>query len=161
MEFEEGLAIAVSALRARIGDAESRKPLMEQAQGLMNEAARLKPGRDREGSDIWAAHKRRMLASAQALGWLLGEDGLASQVLHDALGLADSGFAGYQAPACLTLADAIQVCAANDPARLPDVEQALTWGAAGRAQRPGPEFLRAHDGTSCRAMPELEGGLPS
>ena len=47
VEFEEGLAMAVSALRARIGDAGSRKPLLEQAQSLMNEAARIKPGRDR------------------------------------------------------------------------------------------------------------------
>jgi NB-ARC domain len=139
VEFEEGLAIAVSALRARAGDGDSRKLLLDQAQGLMDEARRLKPGRRREGSDIWASHKRRMLASAQALCWLLEEDSLASQVLHDALGLADSGFAGYQAPACLTLADAIQVCAGRDPAALPDVEQALEWAqrAAHNIQDPG------------------------
>jgi hypothetical protein len=32
-------------------------------------------------------------------------------VLHDALGLADSGFAGFQAPACLALAEAIREAA--------------------------------------------------
>ena len=81
-----------------------------------------------------------MLASAQALGWLLGEDALASQVLHDALGLADSGFAGYQAPACLTLADAIQVCAGNAPAMLPDVEQALEWAQRAAHNVQDPSF---------------------
>jgi len=140
VEFEEGLAVAVSALRARSGDADSRKGLLDQAQSLMSEATRIKPGRDREGSDIWASHKRLMLANAQALGWLLDEDSIARQVLHDALGLADSGFAGYQAPACLTLADAIEVCARNDPAMLEDIEQALEWAQRAAHNVQDPSF---------------------
>jgi hypothetical protein len=140
VEFEDGLAVAVTALRARANDIEARKSLVEQARGLMHEAMRLKPGRDREGSDIWAGHKRRMLASAQALGWLLDEKDLASQVLHDALGLADSGFAGYQAPACLALADAIQVCASNDPSFFPDIEQALEWAQRAAHNVQDPSF---------------------
>jgi hypothetical protein len=140
VEFEEGLAIAVTALRARANEIEARKSLVQQADDLRNEAVRLKPGRDREGSDIWAGHKRRMLASAQALGWLLTEKDLASQVLHDALGLADSGFAGYQAPACLALADAIQVCASDDPSVLPDIEQALEWAQRAAHNVQDPSF---------------------
>ena len=86
VEFEQGLAVAVSALRAQAGDAAARTALEQQAHRLMDEAMRLKPGRDRDGSDIWAHHKRLMLASAQSLGWLLGEDALAGQVLQEAAG---------------------------------------------------------------------------
>ena len=140
VEFEEGLLIAVTALRARAGDAGARQMLLDDAQVLLSAATRLKPGRHREGSDVWGSHKRRMLASAQALGWLLGEDSVAGQVLHEAMGLADSGFAGYQAPACLTLADAIRVCAGNDPATRPDVEQALEWAQRAAHNVQDPSF---------------------
>jgi hypothetical protein len=140
VEFEEGLPIAVTALRARVNDAAARTSLVEQAEALKNEAMHLKPGRDREGSDIWADHKRRMLASAQALGWLLGEHELARQVLHDAKGLADSGFAGYQAPACLALADAIQICAWNNPNMLPDIDEALEWAQRAAHNVQDPSF---------------------
>ncbi len=138
VEFEKGLPIAATALRARAGDQGAWKTLTEQARRLMDEAARLKPGRDRGGSDIWAHQKRLMLATAQALGWLVGEKTLAGQVLHDAFGLADSGFAGYQAPACLALAEAVLVCRRNDPEGAGEIEQALEWAqrAAHNVQDP-------------------------
>jgi hypothetical protein len=108
------------------------------AHRLIDEAARLKPGRDREGSDRWAHHKRLMLGVAQALGWLLGEEALADQVLHEASGLADSGFAGYQAPACLALAEAVHLCHPHDAKRVAEIEQALEWAqrAADNVQDP-------------------------
>lgn len=143
VEFEQGVPLAAEALRAQAGDPAARQALVDQAQQLRIEAAALKPGRDRQGSDIWARHKRLMLASAQALGWLLGETTLAGQILHDALGLADSGFAGYQAPACLALAEAILVCrrsaASGDPAATAQaIESALDWAqrAAHNVQDP-------------------------
>lgn len=135
VEFEQGVPIAVKALRAQTGDMAARQAFMQQAQVLRDEAVALMPGQGprvgsaaalispppdtmvpepgkerRESSDIWAHHKRRMLAHAQALGWLLNEGELAANVLDDALALAESGFAGYQAPACLALAEAISVC---------------------------------------------------
>ncbi len=140
VEFEQGLPIATTALRARMTDAAARQSLIDQAHELINEAARLKPGRDREGSDIWADHKRLMLATAQSLGWLLDEDALALQVLHDALGLAESGFAGYQAPACIALAEAFQVCGQGNPHRLADIEQALTWAQLAAHNIQDPSF---------------------
>jgi hypothetical protein len=125
VEFEQGLPIAAIALRAQAQDQDARKMMEGQAHQLMQEAARLKPGREWEGSDIWAHHKRLMLANAQAVGWLFGNADLARQVLRDAEELSDSGFAGYQAPACLALAEAIAVCNEDDDAKASEIEQAL------------------------------------
>ena len=137
VEFEEGLAAATTALRALRGDDAARQLLTHQASRLINEVASLKPGREREGSDTWARHKRLMTANAQAVGWLLGEQGLAGQVLQDALGLADSGFAGFQAPACLALAEAIRVCQpANDAA----IKEALEWAQRAAHNIQDPSF---------------------
>ncbi len=146
VEFERGVAIAAEALRAQAGDAHARQGLVDQAQQLMAQAACLKPGRERAGSDIWAQHKRLMLAIAQALGWLLGETALAGQILDDALGLADSGFAGYQAPACLALAEAILVCRPSattsgaPPSDVQAIESALEWAQRAAHNVQDPSF---------------------
>ena len=137
VEFQQGLPIAALALRAQAEDPVARQALIDQAHGLIERAARLTGGRERS-SDVWAHHKRRMLASAQALGWLLGEHELALRLLQQALRLADSGFAGYQAPACLALADTIRVCAPGDPQAEANIDQALQWAqrAAHNVQDP-------------------------
>lgn len=109
VEFEDGLAIAVRALRVRAGDLVARQALETEADRLVDAATRLRPGRDREGSDIWAHEKRRMLAHAQALGWLLDDRARARRLFDETLAIADSGFAGYQAQACLALAETIHV----------------------------------------------------
>ncbi|MFN0304856.1 MAG: NB-ARC domain-containing protein, partial [Burkholderiales bacterium] len=138
VEFEAGLPIAAIGLRAQGQDQGARIALIKQAAELMGEAARLKPGRDWEGSDVWGHHKRLMLANAQALGWLLGERALARQVLLEASGLADSGFAGYQAPACLAMAEALHVCLAGDQQAIAAITQTLEWAqrAAHNVQDP-------------------------
>jgi hypothetical protein len=89
----------------------------------MDAAALLKPGRDLERSDTWAHEKRQMLAHAQALGWLLGDAVRAQRLVDEALALADSGFAGYQAMACLALAETMLVLA--EGARPPGIDAAL------------------------------------
>jgi hypothetical protein len=109
VEFEDGLAIAVRALRARIGDAGARQALETEADRLAGEAQRMRSGPSREASDIWGLEKRRMLAHAQALGWLLGDRTRALRLLAEAQAIADSGFAGFQAQACLALAEGIAV----------------------------------------------------
>jgi hypothetical protein len=140
VEFEQGLAVTVTALRARAQDQVARQSLTDQAHQLMNEASRLKPGRDREGSDMWAFHKRLMIANAQALWWLLDEKPLSDQVLEDTLSLADSGFAGYQAPACLALADAIQICEHGTPNMVVHIEQALQLAQTAAHNIQDPSF---------------------
>ncbi|NMG76774.1 NB-ARC domain-containing protein [Aromatoleum diolicum] len=143
VEFDQGLAIAVRAIRAQAGDEAARNALQLQAHELIGEAMRLKPGRDRAGSDIWAHHKRRMLASAQANGWLLGDEALAGRLLREAVELTESGFAGYQAPACLAVAEAFHVCQQGAPA-VTDIETALE--AAQRAAH------NVQDPTFCARM---------
>jgi hypothetical protein len=125
VEFEQGLATAAVALRARLQDPVARQTLENQAHQLMDEAMRFKPGRDRDGSDVWGLHKRLMLANAQALGWLLGNKSMAAQLLQEAQALGDSGFAGFQAPACWALAEAQHVCTADGANSRVAIEQAL------------------------------------
>jgi hypothetical protein len=109
VEFEDGLAIAVRALRASIGDAGARQALETEADRLVIEAPRMRSGPSREAGDTWGLEKRRMLAHAQALGWLLGDRTRALRLLAEAQAIADSGFAGFQAQACLALAEGIEV----------------------------------------------------
>lgn len=115
IEFEGSLAVAVDAVAAQAGDKAAKTALLEAANGLLAEAARLRSGREQLASDRWGHHKRRLLAHAQALGWLLGDTATADQLLAAAAGLADSGFAGFQAPACLTLAETVRLCCEGDP----------------------------------------------
>jgi hypothetical protein len=129
VEFEESLAVAVRSLRACAGDATARQALEAEADHLVDAAARLRPGRDREGSDIWAHEKRRMLAHAQALGWLLGDTVRAARLLDEAVALADSGFAGYQAMACLALAETLLVGEGGPPAKIDTALQLAQSGA--------------------------------
>lgn len=115
IEFDGSLAVAVDAVAAQAGDTAAKASLLDTAQRLLAEAARLRSGREEPRSDRWGQHKRRLLAHAQALGWLLGETALAAQLLDAAASLADSGFAGFQAPACLTLAETVRLCREGDP----------------------------------------------
>ena len=140
VEFEHGLAVAITALRASAQDPAARGALTDHAQVLINDTASIKPGRDREGSDIWAHHKRMLLAHAQALGWLLGDAALAGQALHEAQSLADSGFAGYQAPACLAMAEALWVCAQGGPQFAAQIEQSLAWAQSAAHNVQDPTF---------------------
>lgn len=109
VEFEGGLPVAVQALRAAAGDGAARSALEQQADRLPADVAVFMPGRDRERSDTWGHEKRRLLAHAQALGWLFGDNARARVLIGLALQLADSGFAGYQASACLALAETVRV----------------------------------------------------
>ena len=129
VEFEHGLPIAVRALRARCGDAAALQALRAEAEQLNAKAARMSAGRDRASGDVWAHVKRTLMAHAQALGWLLAERERAQGLLDATASIADSGFAGYQAPACLALAEAIHVVHEGGPT--PAVETALA--AAQRA----------------------------
>jgi hypothetical protein len=66
-----------------------------------------------------------LLAHAQALGGLLGDTATADQLLA-AAGLADSGFAGFQALGCLTLAETVRLCCEGDsPAPDARIDEAL------------------------------------
>ncbi len=132
IEFEGSLTVAVDAVAAQAGGAAgdaaekaaAKSVLLDTAHGLLAEAARLRSGREQPSSDRWGHHKRRLLAHAQALGWALGEAGQADALLDAAASLADSGFAGYQAPACLALAETVRLCREGDP---PQPDPRIDW----------------------------------
>lgn len=123
VEFEEAVPVAVQALRAAAGDDAARAALERQADDLAAAAVALMPGRDRVSSDTWGYEKRRLLAHAQALGWLLGDCERARTLIDVSLRLADSGFAGYQAMVCMTLAETALVVGEGE--WLPLIDDAL------------------------------------
>lgn len=124
VQFEQATPVAALALAAAAGVAPAGIALHAQAQRLYDQASRIACGRER--GDTWGHHKRRLAAHAEASGWLHGDTEQADALLAAALALADSGFAGYQAPACLALAECARVLAEGDPpADDPRCEQAL------------------------------------
>lgn len=114
VEFEQALPVAAEALRAAQGDAAARAALEQRAEVLIAAAQAVVAGRDHDRSDTWGHQKRHLLAHAQALGWLLGDHARAQALIEQALRIARSGFAGYQAPACLALAETALVVAEGD-----------------------------------------------
>jgi len=107
-EIEEGLPLTVLALRASAGDSGAAKELAARAASFRQRASELGPGRDR--GDTWGRYKR-LLATLAQIQTILGTNVNASS--HDLLDGAMQigyGFAGYQAPACLALAEAIRIC---------------------------------------------------
>jgi hypothetical protein len=144
VEFEEGVGYALMALSvaaAQPGAADrlaTRYQPLESERGphapvLAGQMAGSDPGtatavelqqqprRPRQMGDAWGTHKRRLGALAESLASVLGQTGPASQMVMDALAIP-FGFAGYQAPACLSLAESILVARAGNDT---DVPQAL------------------------------------
>jgi hypothetical protein len=107
-EFEEGLPLTVLALRAGAGEAQAAGELATCVAAFRQEAEELGPGRTR--GDTWGRYKRLFATLAQ-LQTLTGVDVSLSgrDLLNEAVWM-HYGFAGYQAPACLMLAEAVRTC---------------------------------------------------
>jgi hypothetical protein len=112
LEFQEGLPLALLALQAGMGTPGAIQKFEDHLNKARGAAAALSPGR--EQGDSWASHKRRLIALAEALNFLPDGKKRAVEILDQALGLP-YGFAGFQAPACLTLAEAARICESGDP----------------------------------------------
>lgn len=107
-EFEEGLPLTVLALSAASGERAAAERLARLAAEIRHAANSLSPGRGQ--GDTWGRYKRLLAALAQAQAVLGADVGAPSEeLLHEAL-MLHYGFAGYQAPACLAIAEAIRVC---------------------------------------------------
>lgn len=61
------------------------------------------------GDDSWGAHRRRLAAHAQILARLQNDVGTANELLNGAI-MLQRGFAGFQAPVYLMLAEALLIC---------------------------------------------------
>jgi hypothetical protein len=59
--------------------------------------------------DSWGAHRRRLAAHAQILARLQKDGGTANELLNGAI-MLQRGFAGFQAPVYLMLAEALLIC---------------------------------------------------
>jgi hypothetical protein len=119
-EFEEGLEIALLALQARAGPGTRARvgalQVLEQGRERARAAAALlSPQRGK--NDSWGTHRRRLATLAQVFTRLLRRESEGEALLDEALAVPD-GFAGFQAPACLFLAEAIRVCRPDDETRI-------------------------------------------
>jgi hypothetical protein len=123
-EFRECLGLTTLAQRSMSGDSEAHA-LLEQRREQAFEAVSAIPvsaaGAGRRGQgDAWGTHRRRLGALAEALSRLPGGKAVSERFIQVALGL-QYGFAGFNAPACLALAEAIEVSSRD----LGQIEQAL------------------------------------
>jgi len=133
IEFREALPLTVLALKAATGEALAMGRLVELKQQAVSDASnaldqaaaanlnimwdsRSGPmtgtGAARNGEDSWGFKRRRLAVHAQILACLQGEKASASEILFGA-SLLQRGFAGFQAPACIMLAEAILVSDAD------------------------------------------------
>ena len=61
--------------------------------------------------DTYGSIKRRLATFAQCFATLLGRPADAARFLDKAVAIGDLGFAGFQMPACLSLAESAELCA--------------------------------------------------
>ena len=125
-EFLEGLDIAVLTLQAIAGDTAARTELDTHRDKALQDAAALPPSPMRGQGDVWATHKRRLAALAEAYTRLPGTHATAAELVSAALNIAP-GYAGFAAPASLTLAETVSVAA---PDHQDWIELALTAAEA-------------------------------
>jgi hypothetical protein len=128
-DFREGLGLAVLAQQVRAGapgaDArlEARRlDVIQEVDNVMSSSPRAR-GR----GDTWGTHRRRLGALAEAYAHLPGGQVVAADLLSRAASL-HFGFAGFSAPAYLTLAEAIEVSLSD-----PNWSQSVLQAALGSA----------------------------
>ena len=111
LDFVESLPLTVLALDPGANQG-SQADFDAAVDDARQRAGTLIPGSDREG-DAWGEHKRRLGALSEAASRILDREPTAKQLIDQAVWLP-FGFAGFQAPACLTLAETISVCRPGD-----------------------------------------------
>ena len=120
-DFREGMWITVVALLAKDGDLAARQAFDDYATATYAMAEEMKPGPDDDArySDTYGSVKRRLVTFAQCFATVLGQPADAVRFLDKAVAIGDLGFAGFQMPACLTVAESAEVCG------VPTAEKAL------------------------------------
>jgi AAA ATPase domain len=113
VRFSEFARLAMLAQRAASGDAGAQVDIEDKRLGAMNQAGAL--GAVRGQGDLWGHNTRRLAAHAEMLARVVGDTAEAKEWLHQAVELP-FGYAGYRAPACLALAEAVAVAAPGDSA---------------------------------------------
>src|SRR4029079_19213541 len=104
IEFRWELPLALLGLRARHGDAAALQALEADRQSTLLHLSSLSPMRG-EG-DPWAHVLRRLVALGEVYACVLGRPADGAALLQSAAGMGfEYHFAGFRAPACLTLAE--------------------------------------------------------
>jgi phage tail protein X len=107
-DYREALYLASEALAAGAGDAPSKAKLDNRREEAHAAAGSLLAGR-RTGGDAWGHHCRRLAALGESYALGVGDPKESAKCLDDAQKLP-FGYAGFQALASLTLAEANRVC---------------------------------------------------
>jgi hypothetical protein len=134
--FVEGLPLTIQALKAWAGDRDALATLEDRTQQSVVEVQNLSP--ERGEGDPWAHPLRRLVILAEIHHYILGQPGKAQQLLEEAVSLGfDRNFAGFRAPACLTLAEGLRVCGQDSA---PAIEGALDAALAAAHNVQDPQF---------------------
>jgi hypothetical protein len=118
-EFLEGVEIAALSLEARTGSATAAATFDERRAKALRKAAKLPKGSGTRSSgkrrvgDLWALHRRRLTALAESCAHLEDERPAAIAMVVAANRIV-GGFAGFTAPAHLTLAEAASIVGAAE-----------------------------------------------
>jgi hypothetical protein len=118
VEFQEGLPLTVLALRARAGEAGTVGHLQDLARQIWQEAEKYEPGQGQ--GDTWGRYKRLLATLAQVQAALSVDVGYTPAALLQRAQWIRYGFAGYHAPACLALAEAIRICQPKEEQTWPE-----------------------------------------
>ncbi|MEA2583625.1 MAG: hypothetical protein QOF33_1710 [Thermomicrobiales bacterium] len=112
--YHGALGYAIRALRVEAGVPGALDELDSQRMDAITEAQQLPPPSPsiRGQGDTWGLHRRRLAALAEAHAILPGQTAATDELVDLAVHLP-FGYAGFNAPACLTLAEAIQVVDRN------------------------------------------------
>lgn len=110
--FREGLHLTIEALCARAGQPGALERFETRVAEARVAASRLQ--QTRWQADSWGNHCRRLAALAEAEALALERPDRARALLAQAQSLP-FGFAGYQASASLTLAEAYRICQPDQP----------------------------------------------
>jgi hypothetical protein len=108
VDFDEMLPLTVATLREREqSQGKARTVIDAWRNEALQAAQRLQNSRGQ--NDSWGNHKRRLIALMELYRLVLNDASAADELMHQIKHLPD-GFAGYQAPAKLRLADAMRAC---------------------------------------------------
>lgn len=113
VEYHEMLPMTAKLLRESLAPGGGRNELAQLWMLAWNTASELEP--QRGSNDTWGDHKRRLTALMELATLMFKEPALSAQLRQMIIQLP-SGFAGFQAPAFLRLADALNACGNPTPA---------------------------------------------
>jgi hypothetical protein len=129
--YREPLMIVAEGLLARSGEKSAKARFDQRRVEALTRAQSLRP--ERNQADTWGHHCRRLALLAETYATALGDTPTAA-ILLQAAGLLPYGYAGFQAPASLTLAEATKV--ALGPEFVRDNALAQASGSALFVQEP-------------------------